>query len=400
MSSTTIDLSLKQSADHAHLSRPIQYLVFSDVHLGHRLNKTKTILSHLDTFFKDYYDRFKELDLIFIAGDLFDTLLDLSSEDVQDIMMWMSRLIRFCAIHQIKLRILEGTPSHDWEQSSMFTTIENIAASQVDFKYIKELSIEHIDEFGIDILYVPDEWHTDPKQTYEEVLTLLEKNHLKTIDIAIMHGQFTYQLPSAAIKAPRHLEQDYLNLVKHYIHIGHVHQFSTYERILAEGSFDRLCHGDEDPKGAIFARITPNFEDHFEFLVNQHATIFKTIRLTKTHFENLFQYLDKQIEKYPIRSFIRLKSKEKILLNNQFEDIKRRYPQYTLSKDIDSENRLENSLFKTELDMTTYSPIVIRKENITELLMESITKKYPLSDASLQLCRTFIEDTIRESSVV
>jgi len=368
----------------------------SDVHLGHRHNKTKTIIEHLDIFFHTYKDRLSNIQIFFIAGDLFDTLLDLSSNDIHEIMIWMSRLMRFCASRQIKLRILEGTPSHDWGQSSMFKTVDSIAEyAQLDYKYIPALSIETIEEYGMNILYVPDEWNSDTEETFSQVKLLMKEKNLTEVDIAIMHGQFTYQLPSSAIKAPKHKESNYLSIVRHYINIGHVHQFSTYERILAQGSFDRLCHADEEPKGALIMSIRPDRVDEYEFLPNKAATIFKTIRLTKKHFNELFQYLDAQIEKYPNRSFIRLRSTEKDLLNSNFDSIQKRYTQYTISKDIESVQNTEKSLFKTEIDMATYSPIVIRQENIAELLMQNIIAKHSVSNETQMLCRSIIEETIR-----
>jgi hypothetical protein len=140
--------------------------------------------------------------------------------------------------------------------------------------------------------------------------------------------------------------------------------------------------------------IRPDRQDEYEFLPNKSATIFKTIRLTKKHFNELFQYLDAQIEKYPNRSFIRLRSTEKDLLNSHFDSIQKRYTQYTISKDIESLQNTEKSLFKTEIDMATYSPIVIRQENIAELLMQNILIKHSVSDEAQILCRSIIEETI------
>lgn len=359
------------------INRELRYIVISDVHLGHRNNTTREIIKNLDLFFDNYKPRTDGLNLIVIAGDLFDTLLDLTGDQIHEIVIWMSRLMRYCVFNKVALRILEGTPSHDWMQSALFDTIEAIVKYQdIDYKYVKTLSIEIIEKWNCSVLYVPDEWHNDPLVTFAQIKDLLAQNHLQCVDIAIMHGQFTYQLPAAAIKAPRHNETAYLEIVKHFINIGHVHQFSTFERILAQGSFDRLCHGDEIPKGGLYMVIRPNGHDEFFFLENKSAKIFKTINLPVKAFDDLYGYLDKRIEQYPRQSFIRLKTKEKEALNAVMDQLRIRYAQYHLSKDTASSDASLSQVMRLELDMTTYSPIVIRVENIEELLLQQITQKY------------------------
>ena len=58
--------------------------------------------------------------------------------------------------YNIILRILEGTPSHDWKQSKLFIHLNDLTKAGTDVKYIDSLSIEYIDKFGINVLY-PDE---------------------------------------------------------------------------------------------------------------------------------------------------------------------------------------------------------------------------------------------------
>jgi DNA repair exonuclease SbcCD nuclease subunit len=60
----------------------LKYLVLSDIHLGSKNNTTAEIINNLDIFFKNYTQdgEFSELDIIFIAGDLFDRLLDMNDQ--------------------------------------------------------------------------------------------------------------------------------------------------------------------------------------------------------------------------------------------------------------------------------------------------------------------------------
>lgn len=377
------------------INQELRYIVLSDIHLGHRNNKTQNIIEHLDLFFDHYKPRTDGLNMIIIAGDLFDTLLDMSGPQVHEILVWISRLMRYCAFNKIKLRILEGTPSHDWMQSEMFETVDAISRyEQLDYKYVKSLSIEVIEDYNLSILYVPDEWHPDTAVTLKEVKGLLNQYKLSQVDIAIMHGQFTYQLPAAAIKAPRHDEASYLSLVKHFINIGHVHQFSTYERILAQGSFDRLCHGDEIPKGALYMVIRPDQHDEYFFLENKAAMIFKTISLPEKAFEDITAYLDPKIEKYPAGSFIRLKTKYKENLSGVYESLILRYPHHTLSKDTSGAQQTTEQIIQTDMDMATYHPIVITAGNIESLLMQQIRQKYTPNQYSEALCTALLQGVL------
>lgn len=377
------------------INRELRYIVLSDIHLGHRHNKTQKIIENLDVFFDHYRPRSDGLNMIIIAGDLFDTLLDMSGPQVHEILVWISHLMRYCAFNKIKLRILEGTPSHDWMQSEMFQTVDAISRyEQLDYKYVKALSIEIIEEYNLSILYVPDEWHPDTAVTLKEVRALLEQYRLTQVDIAIMHGQFTYQLPAAAHKAPRHDEAAYLGLVRHYINIGHVHQFSTYERILAQGSFDRLCHGDEIPKGALYMVIRPDRHDEYFFLENKQAMIFKTLSLTEKAFDDIAAYLDPKIERYPPGSFIRLKTKYKEKLSGIFETLIRRYPHYTLSKDTSDAEKTTEQIVQTEMDLATYHPVVITPDNIEGLLMQQIRLKYSPNQYDETLCKALLKGVI------
>ena len=66
--------------------------------------------------------------------------------------------------------------------------------------------------------------------------------------------------------------------VKKVIDVGHVHQHRVVGRSVSNGSFDRLNHGDEDPKGLIRIEDYPDTFKLF-FVENEHAAIFNTIKI-------------------------------------------------------------------------------------------------------------------------
>src|SRR5690606_24238089 len=102
----------------------------------------------------------------------------------------------------VAVRVLEGTPSHDREQSKRFVVInESVGKIGADLVYIDELSIRYEERFDMNLLFVPDELNHDPNITLAQVQELMAERNLEKVDFAFMHGQFEYQLPSH-VKAP------------------------------------------------------------------------------------------------------------------------------------------------------------------------------------------------------
>ncbi len=257
--------------------KDINYLVLSDIHGGRANNSIDTIFSNIVSYFNKYNRQFKELDYIFINGDVYDKLLINGSYEANKVMEMLIFILDYCVKYNIGIRFLKGTPSHDWDQlDSLVLLVENHPEySKLDFKYFKNLHIEKLDSHGINILYVPDEWRTNPMDTYKEVKELMVKQGIQQVDLCMMHGFFKYQLPS--IVGNGHDEELYLNICKYYIHIGHVHTFSTYKRIVANGSFDRLAHNEEEDKGGVVVKITCEYKLSYKFLPNENALLFKKL---------------------------------------------------------------------------------------------------------------------------
>lgn len=371
----------------------LSYLVLSDVHLGHKRNTTNEIIRNLDEFFDHYSSksRFSSVKLIFIAGDLFDGLLDVSSDDIHDVNLWIGRLMRFCQRFNIKLRILEGTPSHDWKQSKTANTVFSLIDKTIDFRYITSLHIEYLADLDLSILYVPDEWTASTELTLSQVRDLLRENNLSQVDIAIMHGAFPHQLPPAASSSPKHDTDAYLGFVKHFITIGHIHTFSVLDRIIAQGSFDRLSHGEEEPKGAVLCHISQH-GNSYEFIENKNAKLFKTIELKNKDLEKSLKQVEKVLAQLRDNSFVRIKANKDHPLYVAFEELKARFPMYTFSKtSIEDEQELQR-LVKDVVNLDDqYTAITIVRENIVELIMQEVRTKHNLPIEKINLLQSQLE---------
>lgn len=357
----------------------INYLVLSDIHLGHNINNTENIINNLQLYFKDNYKEFSKLDMICLAGDVFDKLLVSNSIDFVLSTEWLTELIVFCKQHDIILRILEGTPSHDRSQSKVITSIIKKLNIELDYKYIDTLYIEHHNRLGIDILYIPDEYKHKAEDTYKEVLELLTERKLQKVDIAFIHGQFHYQLPMVKLDSSHNME-DYLNIVKYYISVGHIHTPSVYERIIAQGSFDRLAHNEEEDKGGVVITLTEK-ESFFKFVYNKNAMIFKTYRFDKESIEDITNILDKDLKKLKDKSNIRIISNSEEFLSNNIKDIRVRYPNINIK--IEKSKNKEDNKFNIIEELPKIETFSITKDNILDLITAELNK-YNLTEKEIK----------------
>ena len=224
----------------------------SDIHFNHPNTPTEFIIRNINRYVFPDTPETRALDIIFIGGDVTDSLMDFASNNAVAFRKWVSEFLRYCAKHDIMVRIIEGTPLHDWGQSIIFVEENENHEIGCDLKYFTDISIEHIARYNIDVLYIPDEARPTTHITWNVVQQLLLENGLEKVDLAIMHGAFGYQLPNIEeIKDKIHDEEKYCSIVRHYIFIGHVHQHRPNGKIIPNGSTDRLRHGEEDIKGHV-----------------------------------------------------------------------------------------------------------------------------------------------------
>jgi DNA repair exonuclease SbcCD nuclease subunit len=350
-------------------------LCFSDVHLGHHRTKTDEIIFNLKSAIH-YYSDLDNIDVIFIAGDLFDRLLTLKDPQVNSIMSWATRFLKLCESKDISIRILEGTPSHDWKQSLSLITLADNLGLKLDIKYHNTVVIEYMEKLGMNVLFIPDEWGITSEYTLNHVKNLMKSMNLEKVDLAMMHGMFDYQignLPNIPFMKSVHSSVEYLNLVNHYILIGHVHTFSFFERILAEGSFDRISHGEEEPKGFIAFNLEDNpKDDTFFFIENKNSKRYESIHLKNEDLTLSLKQIGKFIKKLPSGSHVRVILTKTHPLNTIWENQFSCDTDYHFSKKV-FEKTLLTDKDKLELqDRVRYEGITITHDNLKELVSERI----------------------------
>lgn len=343
----------------------------SDVHLGHPKNRAPYIIENLYRAFPDDEETAK-LDIISIAGDLFDKALMLNDDDVLAIDRWMIHFLRLCKKHNITLIVLRGTPSHDLDQPKRIKVLNEIIGIGADLIYVDDLSIIEIPRFGINALFVPDECRPTTAKILEDILDLMRERNLSQVDFAFMHGTFDLQVPAVA-RCPKHDSKTYLSLVKNIIFIGHEHTMFVHERIHAHGSFDRLSHGDEIPKGHFRVRVSPRGDYESVFVENKNARVFKTVDVSGLDTEQAMSLLQKVVAEIPLWSFVRVKAPKGHPILSSMLTVERTWNATYWSKlEIVDEEEIKE-LEKIDLDLD--KPIEITPDNIVRMFLMRVNNQ-------------------------
>jgi len=343
----------------------VKMLDLSDIHLGHNKTTTEEIVDHLYQFFQKYDKVLYDIDILMISGDIFDRLLPNNSKEYQLAVEWLSNVAKYCKTNNIKLRILEGTPSHDFKQLKTFNTVLTKLNIEVDFKYFDKIHIEYMEDLGIHILYIPDEINETAEETWEEVQSLLHSLELTQVDFTIIHGQFHYHLPMFTSPVS-HRESDYLSITKHYVVCGHIHNHSAYDRILTPGSFDRLTHNEEEKKGGLLIYVNGAVREYL-FLENTLAKVYKTLHYQNITIEELMK--DIRSLKLPPKSRLRIRVKAGSELKKSVDILRNTFKQYHI--DIEYTDKKEEKEQKV-LFLEKQEAFSITKDNLIPLMKEEI----------------------------
>lgn len=352
----------------------MRYIVTSDIHLGHKNTPTKHII---ESFKKTILTKANTcIDAIFIAGDFFDHLLYLNTQEAQQVVQFFHYLLSYCHDNNISLKVLEGTPCHDWYQSSMLVKINDVRTNKADLTYVKTLDIIHCPKLNKHILYIPDEWCSSQEELELQIKTRLSELGLSKVDITILHGAFKYQAKGIPTSAFFYDEDYFLQLTRGFIHIGHYHTHSALDRIIAQGSLERLAHGEEEAKGYVLVQ-----DQAYSFVENTHTYTYKTIQVTNS---TDLTRLDKLIHRYPHGSHIRLQIKPDHPFNAIFKELTVRYADYRLKRLVKDPTSANSSVtyIVSEQDLSQPEHLVL-ETNAHEAVLRGIEAKHQLTPTEL-----------------
>ena len=253
--------------------RHVSVLAVSDVHIG--CPRLDPFLLH-DRLTKVLYPQItKDISILFICGDFFDSLINLSNPSSREAMTIIKEVKSICRSVGCDLRVLRGTFSHDMDQPLHFIHRED--PNDTTVRMFDKVSFEYHEKSGLNILYIPD--NHGSKDIYADMANLLKAHNVDRADILVHHGYFIHMFPQG-VKPDKHsLDADLVQkYVKGCVLNGHVHRSSIYRNIISVGSFDRLAYGEEGPKG-IYRIDIDDDKYKFTFIENKEANRFVTVDL-------------------------------------------------------------------------------------------------------------------------
>ena len=291
-------------------------LVIGDIHFGYYpaellYKEFKLVINNIT----------KDIDVVFIAGDYFDTKLSLSSKHSIYAIKTFCDILDKCEQTNTKLRMIRGTASHDPE--NQLVNLSSIAkSSKVDFKLYLTVGEEEIFP-DFNVLYVPEEYMENKDEYYKEFFN-------KKYQCIIGHGMF---------EETNYVTNKTLNMKKYPVFnsafiekicdgpiiFGHIHKSQKIRnRIMYTGSFTRSRYGEEEDKGFIISTYeTENNSTDFKFIVNDKATKFDTVSILDTS-EIFSLLLNEQIQfiKEMISTYKKDKLRIKINIPKNYDNTK------------------------------------------------------------------------------
>lgn len=367
----------------------VKIIHLADVHYGSPRVDPASITAGLHAMLPMHKD-WSDVDYLQVEGDFFDSDFRMADKAAGHAQAGMVYIIYFCSKFGIKLRILEGTPKHDRKQSANFLllaqSLRDSLGISVDVKYIPDLHIEHDDELGIDMLYVPDERNMTAQDTFIEAVELMQTRGLERVHLGFLHGAWLHQMPIP--HKAYHDAAQWSELVIWRVFCGHVHTHSEYLKITSVGSAGRNFHGEEEQKGALVT--THYFDGRYEkeFIPNPCARIFRTLEvngLDHAAIRSLFLS-----ENLPLKSAVRLRHDGSTAMATTVELLAEEYPDYSwteISKKKEKEEDAPSALDEDVLEEPEYVPSITR-DNIlpmTENQLSTMDTRGYKSDELLAL---------------
>ena len=360
-------------------------VMIADIHFG--ALPVERLYNELEIFL-DFIEK-KSLDFIVILGDWFDKKINLNSKDAKYSTVFFERICQICIDNDIKLRIIQGTESHD---NSQLEVLEILAKNKpVDFKVFYEVEEEELFP-DFNVLYVPEEYINSIDEKYGKYMN-------KKYDMIFGHGMIQEVKFAALIqssettmkKAPIFKSKMLCDMCYGPIFFGHIHTKDIFnDRLYYVGSYSRWKFGEEEDKGFYYVKYendTKEFEA--KFIVNNKAMKYDTIEIYekesgfyKLNTENQIKYIQNLIKSFEY-DFLRLQfyipqgyENENLLINmvnESFGKYKNLKLDFKVNSKIKSKREVEE---KINLLLDKYGFIFDNKIDTYTKINKFILEKY------------------------
>lgn len=248
-----------------------------DIHFG-ALPANK-LFSELNEGLINYIKEINILDFVILDGDYYDKIISLDSLNAKYSISIIKTLMILSKEKNFKIRILQGTRSHDNDQLKI---LENLNKDNIyDFKVIYEVTEEELFP-EVNVLYIPEEYMEKQEEYYKDTIY----NKEKAYDMIFMHGMVTdaafvgmNQTSENMSKCPIIDTNILLERCYGPIIAGHIHtNMCIKKRFFYIGSYSRWRFGEEEDKGFYHVMYSPiNKKFNMNFIKNENAEIYKTV---------------------------------------------------------------------------------------------------------------------------
>ena len=314
-------------------------VTIADIHYGKK-DDIKLTNELKEIFFKEIMSmelNYEEphIDLIVIAGDLFDRVIRMNEYSAKLVMDFVGDLCEFCHENSIQLRILKGTKTHDFNQLQVF---HNLRMKYSNFEIVNNVGKEDLVVSSlkkpIKILYLPEEYPDNFNKYYGDYLE-------DTYDIIFGHGMIDFVAYTGdesdserfVRNAPVWKSETLMNICNGPIIFGHIHDMKEYkDKIYYCGSYSRYSFADQEDKGFLVFDINMDDTSKYDgsFIENTLAPTYHEIDISELNgmsSEVQLAYINKMKKQY---DFIKIRANKnnkenldliKNILQNE-EDIK------------------------------------------------------------------------------
>jgi DNA repair exonuclease SbcCD nuclease subunit len=250
-------------------------IILADLHWG--VIDSRDLYNQYKKTILEYIEKLAILDFIIICGDFYDSKLSLNSEPAKYSTKFLKELLELVYKKNSKIRIIEGTSSHDNNQMLLLNTF--ISDEKYDFKFIENVQDEYLFD-DLYVLYVPEEYMNDKDEYYKEYFN-------KKYDMIFGHGLVNevafiaakQESETTMAKAPILNCKQLLSISKGPIFYGHIHIPQViYDKFFYVGSTTRWCFGEEEEKGFYLVSYEPENNNFLtEFIINKLSKKYDTV---------------------------------------------------------------------------------------------------------------------------
>lgn len=365
-----------------------------DLHFGNPKLKAEDLYNRLCKYL---YPQLSDTNLLLLTGDTYDQLTTVNSSANRYVLKFIQDLYIMSHTTGMIIRILHGTYSHDRDQVSIF---DNLLLPNTKAVVVNRITCEMLDDTGLKILYIPDNL---PYKRSEDVMDCITNNYKclgwDKCDIVLGHGSFDYALGCGSEHLP---ECTYtISQFKPYVKddgliiMGHIHRPSHRANVYYCGSFDRMVHGEEEPKG--FYTFTYDKGWVSKFIVNDDAYKFITIEPKGASIDDrVHDMLNKLAQAFPDkRGYVRV-----LYANAEDRGIYHRVVLQTYPDIIFSGKRVgdvaDSALDLAELDIDTFTNIKIDVNNLGELVYSFLVEHNKVDDCSKSVILDSVQKLITD----